>query len=530
MSVPPVESPAAWVARHTDEVKRLQTAANLAGWRAATTGDPEDIRLSAEARAALRRLYSDSGEAARVRGFLAEPSHEDPLLHRQLVLLDLTYTGNQLPPSTIDELTRREAALEEIFYNFRASFEGGEPSNNELLDVLRNERDGARRRAAWEASKQVGNRIEGPLRDLLRQRNAAARGLGFENFYSMELTLQEISESELFALLNDFRRATDEPFAALRREMDEELARLHGVSPTEVYPWHWEDFFSQEAPGLGAVDLDALFDNRDPVEIARRYFASIGLPVEDVLARSDLYEREGKDQHAFATDIDRVGDVRILCNLRPNERWMSTLLHELGHAVYNAYLPDSLPYLLRCPAHTLSTEAIAMLLGRLTRSPEWLAREASLAMDPAAAVDIERQLRLAMLVSARWILVMVHFERELYRDPDRQDLNTLWWDLVEELQMVRRPPGRDAPDWAAKIHLALAPVYYHNYLLGEMMASQLAAAMRTAGATDGGGAVGDFLRERLFALGATLPWNAALVQATGEPLTSRFFIEDFVSG
>ena len=29
------------------------------------------------------------------------------------------------------------------------------------------------------------------------------------------------------------------------------------------------------------------------------------------------------------------------------------------------------------------------------------------------------------------------------------------------------------PDWATKIHIALYPCYYHNYLLGELLASQL---------------------------------------------------------
>jgi hypothetical protein len=43
---------------------------------------------------------------------------------------------------------------------------------------------------------------------------------------------------------------------------------------------------------------------------------------------------------------------------------------------------------------------------------------------------------------------------------DRDDLNSLWWDLVERLQLVKRPAGRDEPDWAAKIHVAVAPVYY----------------------------------------------------------------------
>ena len=51
-----------------------------------------------------------------------------------------------------------------------------------------------------------------------------------------------------------------------------------------------------------------------------------------ILARSDLYEAEKKYPHAFCTDIDRKGDVRIMTKLRDNEYRMDTLLHELGHA------------------------------------------------------------------------------------------------------------------------------------------------------------------------------------------------------
>ena len=82
-----------------------------------------------------------------------------------------------------------------------------------------------------------------------------------------------------------------------------------------------------------------------------------------------------------------------------------------------------------------------------------------------------------MLVFARWVLVMTHFERGLYADPDA-DHDTAWWDLVERFQLITRPDGRHAPDWAAKIHVALAPVYYQNYLLGELVASQLQATLR----------------------------------------------------
>ena len=67
---------------------------------------------------------------------------------------------------------------------------------------------------------------------------------------------------------------------------------------------------------------------------------------------------------------------------------------------------------------------------------------------------------------------MVRFEQELYSNPD-QDLNKLWWSLVEKYQFVEKPHKRAKADWAAKIHFTIAPVYYHNYMLGELLASQL---------------------------------------------------------
>ena len=69
------------------------------------------------------------------------------------------------------------------------------------------------------------------------------------------------------------------------------------------------------------------------------------------------------------------------------------------------------------------------------------------------------------------ILLLVRFERELYRNSG-QNLNRLWWEYVERFQNVTSPPDRDLPDWASKNHLATSPVYYQNYVLGELMASQ----------------------------------------------------------
>jgi peptidyl-dipeptidase A len=384
-------------------------------------------------------------------------------------------------------------------------------------------------------SKQIGAQVAEPLRELVRRRNAAARELGFRDAYAMDLHLQEIDEEVLFATLDRLRDLSDAPFREMREGIDAELSARYGVDADALRPWHWEDPFAQEAPAMGEVNLDAWFAPHDPVPLVSGFFAGIGLPVEGILARSDLYEREGKDQHAFCQDLDRHGDVRILCNLRANEKWTGTLLHELGHAVYDEGLPRTLPYFLRQPAHTLSTESVAMYFGRLTREPAWLREVVGAAVPDDEAREITAQSRAAMLIAARWMLVMVYFERALYRDPDRADLNGLWWQLVERMQFIRHPEAApDGTEWASKIHLSLSPVYYHNYLLGELMASQISAAVRrdTGLAPErsiaGEPRVGAFFRERVFGPGASMDWNGLMVHATGEPLDARWFVEQFV--
>lgn len=129
---------------------------------------------------------------------------------------------------------------------------------------------------------------------------------------------------------------------------------------------------------------------------------------------------------------------------------------------------------------------------------------------------------------------MLRFEKELYGNPD-QDLNGLWWSLVEKYQGLKKPADRDAPDYASKIHIVVAPAYYHNYMMGELFACQLnhAIAREVFDGADptkisyvGRKAVGDFLRERLFAPGRTLPWNALTRFATGAELNPTAFAED----
>ncbi|HID21715.1 MAG TPA: peptidase M3, partial [Planctomycetaceae bacterium] len=459
-----------------------------------------------------------------------------PLQARALQVALLAYQRNQLPPDLLKQMVDREAEIERLFGTFRAELDGRRFSNNDLLEWLRIEADSAKRRRIWQALKQVGRVVAPRLIELAEIRNKAARTLGFANFWEMSIRLQEHDPEQLLVIFDELERLTRGSFIRMKAELDDELARRFGMAADQIMPWHYDNPFFQAPPPSEKVDLDAFFRDKTKeqiVAIARRYYRRIGLPADDVLARSDLFEREGKDQHAFCMDIDRAGDVRILCNIKPTAEWMATTLHELGHAVYDLHIDRSLPFNLRRPAHAFTTEGVAMLFGAKVQEPAWLVAyaEADASRVSLLANAISEQRRREQLIFARWTMVMLHFEKALYENP-RRDLNRLWWDYVEQYQRVPRPPDRNQPDWAAKPHSTVAPVYYHNYMLGELFASQLRhrladLAKRDSHARQDESAaeklIGDVLKSSVFRPGASQPWPRFVESATGEPLTARYF-------
>jgi len=531
----------AFIEAHTRQVEPLVVAQSEAYWRFTTTGRKEDEEEYARLTAALRKVYADREAFARLRRLMEEagllkdgvftPNPQvPPLLARQARILYDDFRGLQIDPALIDAITELEKEVEGAFNTFRATLRGRPVTDNQIRQILRTSEDLALRREAWEASKQIGAQVAERLLRLVELRNEGARQVGFDNFYTMSLALAEQDEGELFRLLDQLDRLTRPLFAAYKAELDAELARRFGVEVADLRPWHYSDPFFQEPPEAGD-GISRLFEGRDPVALSRAFYSAIGLEIEDILARSDLYEREGKQQHAYCIHIDRKGDVRILANLQPDAYWAETMLHELGHAVYDKHIDRDLPFLLRTPAHILSTEAIAVLMGRLIHHPAWLRRYLGLEEGTLREVlpQALRRHRAKLLIFTRWVLVMAHFERALYQNP-RQDLNRLWWDLVEEFQMVRRPEGRDAPDWAAKIHFSIAPVYYHNYLLGELAASQLLMTLRARIGEDeawiASPETGAFLIRRYFRPGRSVDWNTLMVFATGYPLSPEPFARD----
>lgn len=530
----------AFMTDHEKRIRPLDIKAGKAWWDANTSGKDADFKKKEEAQNELDAALADPSKFAELKELKKAKDAgkiDDKVIARAVDVLYLLYLEKQVESKLLQKITAKANAVEQKFNVFRAKVGDRELPDSEVRKVLKESKDSKEREAVWTASKVVGANVEADLKELVKLRNEAAVQLGFKNYHQMMTTLNEQDGDKLIKLFDDLDSLTREPFAKAKAEIDERLAKRCGVKVADLMPWHYDDPFFQESPAVFDADLDAPYKKADILKLCERFYDGIGLPISNVIKQSDLYEKPGKSPHAFCTDIDRDGDVRVLANIVPTEYWMSTMLHELGHSVYSSLnIPQDVPYVLRGEAHILTTEGVAMQFQKFSKQRAWLEKMGVEVADGAKFDEAAAKvLRNELLIFSRWCQVMLRFEKGMYENPD-QDLNKLWWDNVEKYQLLKRPVGRNTPDYGAKIHICSAPVYYHNYMMGQLFASQVHHALckEVYNGADpstvlyiGDKKVGDFMKKKVFEPGRTLSWNELMKFATGEELSPKAFAKDF---
>lgn len=529
-----------FIKKYEDTIRPLMKDYSLATWNSEISGKDEDYQKAEDLGIKLTMVFTNKDDFALLKKINESGEIKDSLLMRQLEVLFNAYQSNQVDEVKLQEIIKMETQIAQTYNTYRAVVDGDSLTDNMVEDILSNSTDNVKLQKTWEQHKKVGESVAADIIKVVKMRNEVAKELGFKNYHDMSLKLSEQDPEEIEKLFDELDALTRDAFASLKSDIDDFLAARYKIDKSKLMPWHYQNRFFQEAPKIYTLDLDKYYADKDIVQLTIRYYASLGMDIQGMVDNSDLFEKVGKNQHAFCIDIDNEGDVRVLCNVKNNYKWMNTMLHEFGHAVYDKYISLDLPYSLRDPAHTFTTEAIAMLFGRMASNAQWIQDMMGISDEEKAKIkeDAFKYTRLEQLVFSRWSQVMYRFEKSLYENPD-QDLNKLWWDLVEKYQLVKRPEGRNAPDWASKIHIATSPCYYHNYHLGELLASQLNhyIVKNILKSDDLNGAsyynnkeVGKYLIEKVFKPGARYNWNTMIEMATGEKLTAKYYAAQFVEG
>ncbi len=273
-------------------------------------------------------------------------------------------------PGTIPEVVKaraeaeaRQAAAQDGFaFRIHRGDRETPASANDIDRILVESRDLDERRAAWEASKEIGRPLREGLLRLRDVRNKVARAMGFDNFFALQVADYGMTVPDMLALCD---RLIAE-MAPLHRQLhawarDALAKRYKAEVPRDgKIPAHWlSNRWGQDWPGLvEGIDMDAPFKGKPRgfiTEQAERFYVSLGftrLP-KSFWEKSDLYPADPKsgrkkNSHASAWHINLADDVRSLMSIEPNSRWFTTSHHELGHIYYYiSYSTPAVPYLLR---------------------------------------------------------------------------------------------------------------------------------------------------------------------------------------
>lgn len=526
--------------KYVSAIQPLEKETNEAWWESSTTGSDAAYARREAAEKAMAKLHQDPQLFAQLKELRQGQPLADPVEARQLEIMYFNFLPYQADPQVTHQIIALETEVDKIFNTHRSRVGSKELTENEVRQILSTTSDSAQAQAAWEGYMAVGRKVAPPLKKLVQLRNQMARQLGYKDYFLMQLAVQEFEPQELLATFEELDRLTLAPFKELKGEIDAYQRQRFQLKEEEpLRPWHLGDLFFQEAPELktAGINLDDLYEGQDPVKLSTKYYHSLNLDPQAIIERSDLYERPGKSPHAFETCIDRQQDIRVLCNVKPNALWMDTVNHELGHGLYDQHIDPQLPYLLRTPAHILTTEGLAMLMGEMTRTPDFLAQvlEVPASKLPPYAQASWKLLRSERLVFSRWTQTMLHFEKEMYANPE-QDLNRLWWDLKKRYQLQEPPTELSGADYGAKMHVVGAPVYYHNYMLGDLFAAQIYAHLLEKLKLDPAQhpslyaqpQAGELLKNQLFAPGNRYPWPELVKRVTGQELSPKAFAQLFL--
>lgn len=544
---------------YTTQYQALSYAAAEAEWTLNTRIVPGDTVAAWEANRANEAYAAFTGSEANIeaaRSWLDRSDELDPLQVRQFEAILYTAANN---PQTIPEVVRERIALEteltERLFGFDFQIDGTSVSPNEIDGILRESDDLAERLAAWEASKEVGRVLKDGLADVRDLRNQTVQALGYDDYFSYQVSDYGMTEAEMSALMAEVARELYPLYREIHTWARYHLAERYGADEVpDLLPAHWlPNRWGQDWGSLVTVegaDIDAGLADwtaEDVVRQSERFYVSMGFPElpQSFYDRSSLYPAPPdadyrKNNHASAWHMDLEQDVRSLMSVENNAGWYETSHHELGHIYYYmAYTNPDVPVLLRGGANRGFHEAVGSLLGLAALQQPFL-QEVGLLPEDAAPAGVQSLLKEAL----NYVVfipfssgTMMRFERDLYAGGlSAEEFNDRWWEYAAAYQGIAPPGPRGAEyaDAATKTHTINDAAQYYDYAISQLILFQIHDHIaRNILNQDphetnyyGSVAVGDFLRS-ILSPGATVDWRELLESSTGGGLSAAPMVAYF---
>ena len=534
-----------------EELRRLWTAREMAGWTNAT--DITDAHQAAEAEASEAVMAYTAQAIAESRAF-AEIEGVDPAVARQIHLLQVGATMSApSDPAKRKELAQVAAEMPSIYGKGKYCKDPKDPEScrdlGQLSSVLAESRDYDALLEAWQGWRTISEPMRPMYQRFVELSNEGAREIGFADTGELWRSAYDMSPAEFEQEMERLWQQVRPLYEQLHCHVRAKLAETYGADkvPAEgLIPAHllgnmwaqeWGNVYPLMEPYAGQPSIDVTkalvdegYDSRKMVRGAEAFFVSLGL---DPLPKT-FWERSMFDQpadrdvvcHASAWDVGMNDDLRIKMCIKINMEDFVTIHHELGHNYYYHYYYE-LPPLFQAGAHDGFHEGIGDtlalsvtpaylkeigLLGEVSNSPE-----AVINKQMQDALDKIAFLPFGLLIDRwRWMVFAGAVTPENY--------NAAWWDLRRKYQGIDAPVPRSEANFdpGAKYHIP-ANTPYSRYFLARILQFQFHEALCKAAGHEGplhecsiygSKAAGDKLRTML-SMGASKPWPDALEAITG---------------
>ncbi|NRA94022.1 MAG: M2 family metallopeptidase [Psychroserpens sp.] len=548
----------AFLDEYTGEFTKLYYKSALAEWDANTKiipGDTTNAYKVQQANEALAKFTGSTDVIEKTKAFLENQEGLDDVQVKQLNTILYAAANN---PETVSELVKEritaENAQNETLFGFDFQVGGTSVTTGDIDKVLRESNDEAERLANWEASKEVGKGLKDGLENLRRLRNSTVSALGYDDYFSYQVSSYGMSRQEMMDEMNKMVKEVWPLYRELHTWARYELAEKFNAEVPEYLPAHWlPNRWGQDWSALVSVeglDIDGVLADKDPewiVKEGENFYISIGfdpLP-ESFYEKSSMFPLPAdapykKNNHASAWHMDLENDLRCLMSIEPNADYYETIHHELGHIYYyQAYTNPDVPPLLREGANRGYHEAIGSLLGFAAMQKPFLVGKGL--VDENTQINETQNLLKEALSNIVFLPfsagVMTEFENALYAENlPKDEFNKKWWELAKKYQGMVPPSdrGEEFCDAASKTHINNDAAQYYDYAVSYILLFQFhdhisknilnqdPHATNYFGSKD----VGSFLRGVL-ETGANNDWRELLKESVGSGMSAKPMLEYF---
>ena len=518
-------------------------------------GDSTNAVKERSAGEAFSNYVGSKAVIERSRSFLADKANLTDLQVKQFEKI-LYNAANyaETAKEAVSERIKAETEQTAKLYGFNYTVDGKKVTTNDIDNMLKSETDVNKRLKVWNASKEVGKSLKPGLIKLRDLRNEVVKSLGYNDYFSYQVSDYGMTAEEMMDLCNKINRELYPLYRELHTYARYELAKKYNAPVPDYLPAHWlPNRWGQDWSAMvdvKGINLDSVLKTKSAEWIVKQgeeFYKSLGfaaLPAS-FYEKSSLYPLPPnvtykKNNHASAWHMDLQNDLRSLMSVEPNSEWFETVHHELGHIYYYiSYTNENVPPVLREGANRAFHEAVGSMIGMAAMQKPFLQAKGLLPAD-AQSDDTQKLLQEALnyVVFIPFSTgTMAGFEHDLYKNnlsPDQ--FNKRWWELAKKYQGIVPPSerGEQYTDAATKTHINDDAAQYYDYALSFVILFQLHDHIaknilhQDPHATNywGNKEVGDFLK-KLLSPGATGDWRKTMKETVGSDISAKAMIDYF---